>query len=132
MTSFTLFRLGCGFSFRSNEIFQMIHGMYQLIYNNIFICFVYYQENIEKMPRRKLCQHPIRHISSSYVATGSRWVSFRLLNFIRSRYYGLGQLNIRWLCPKYQKVEIKMMKERHEMVGNDDMDISDGELSENT
>ena len=49
------------------------------------------------MPRRRLCQHPTLHTVSSYVATGSRPVSSRLLNFIRTR-YDLEQLNIRWLA----------------------------------
>ena len=82
------------------------------------------------MPRRKLCQHPTSHTGSSYVPTGSRWISSRLLNFMRSR-DDFEELNIHWLCPKCQRVETEMMKEQHPMVEEDDMNVSDDESSEN-
>ncbi|CAF1557734.1 unnamed protein product, partial [Rotaria sp. Silwood1] len=83
------------------------------------------------MPRRRLCQHPTLHTVSSYVATGSRPVSSRLLNFIRTR-YDLEQLNILWLCSKCQWVETKMMKEQDKAVEKYDMDTGGDELSGNS
>ncbi|CAF5078174.1 unnamed protein product [Rotaria sp. Silwood1] len=83
------------------------------------------------MPRRRLCQHPTLHTVSSYVATGSRLVSSRLLNFIRTR-YDLEQLNIRWLCSKCQWVETKVMKEQDETVEKYGMDTGGDELSGNS
>ncbi|CAF4111889.1 unnamed protein product, partial [Rotaria sp. Silwood2] len=83
------------------------------------------------MPRRRLCQHPTLHTVSSYVATGSRPVSSRLLNFIRTR-YDLEQLNIRWSCSKCQWVETKVMKEQDETVEKYDMDTGGDELSGNS
>ncbi|CAF3665666.1 unnamed protein product [Rotaria sp. Silwood1] len=83
------------------------------------------------MPRRRLCQHPTLHTVSSYVATGSRLVSSRLLNFIRTR-YDLEQLDTRWLGSKCQWVKTKVMKEQDETVEEYDTDTDGDELSENS
>ncbi|CAF1503421.1 unnamed protein product, partial [Rotaria sordida] len=83
------------------------------------------------MPRLKLCQHPTAHTGSSYIAKGSRLISSHLRNFIWDR-YGFEELNIRWLCPKCQRVETEMMKKQQEMVEEDNMNISGDELRGNS
>jgi hypothetical protein len=102
-----------------------------VVLNNTFIFFLTIsKKNTKNMPRRKLCQHPTLHTGSSYIATGSRWISSHLRNFIENR-YGFEELNIRWLCPKCQRVETEMMKKQQGIVEEDDMNISSDELSGN-
>ncbi|CAF3402296.1 unnamed protein product [Rotaria socialis] len=81
------------------------------------------------MPRQKLCQHPTRHTDSSSKATGSRRISCRLLNFLRD-HYDFEELNIRWLCPKCQRVETAMMNKEYEMNEEDNMDTSNEESND--
>ena len=67
-----------------------------MVLNKILTFFLTVSKNIpENVPRRILCQHPTLHTGSSYVATGSRRISSRFLNFIRSNRYGCHELKIR-------------------------------------
>jgi hypothetical protein len=81
------------------------------------------------MPRRQLCQHPTLHKDSSYKPTGSRQISYHLLDFICNR-YAYEELKIRWLCPKCLKRETEMMNKEHEIIEEDDMNTSSDESSE--
>ncbi|CAF2988238.1 unnamed protein product [Rotaria sp. Silwood2] len=79
------------------------------------------------MPRRTLCQHPTRH-TDSFISRGIRRISYRLLNFMRN-HYDLEELNIRWLCPKCQRVEAEIMNREYGMEEENNMDTSSEEIS---
>jgi hypothetical protein len=63
------------------------------------------------------------------ISKGTRRISYRLLNFIRN-HYDLEELNIRWLCPKCQRVETEIMNREYGLEEENNMNTSSEELSE--
>ena len=66
------------------------------------------------MPRRKLCEHPTRHIDSAGAPKIQRSVSLRPAEFMGDR-YDLDDVNSSGLCAKCHGFESKQMEEDEAM-----------------
>ena len=79
------------------------------------------------MPRRKYCEHPIKHGKSTRVPKGIKAVSSQLSKFLISQ-YDVAYTRICWLCPRCHTFESKKMMTHQSMEVNDDESSSDDEL----
>ncbi|CAF1564844.1 unnamed protein product [Adineta steineri] len=79
------------------------------------------------MPRRKYCEHPIKHKKSASVPNGVVAVSLQLSKFLISQ-YGATKARIFWLCPRCHAFESKKTMTHQSMEFNDDESASDDEL----
>ncbi|CAF1544040.1 unnamed protein product [Adineta ricciae] len=76
------------------------------------------------MPRRKYCEHPIKHEKSARVPKGVVAVSSQLSNFLIAQ-YDVADTRIRWLCPTCHASESKKMMTHQSSELNDDESSSD-------
>ena len=60
------------------------------------------------MPRRKNCEHPVKHDKSACVPKGVKAVSSELSKFLISQ-YAVAHTRISWLCPRCYTFESKKM-----------------------
>lgn len=74
------------------------------------------------MPKRKCCEHPIKHANSARIPNGSMAVSLDLSKFLISR-YNMIESRVRWLCPRCHAFEFK------EMMFYQPSEMSDNEIS---
>ncbi|CAF3685106.1 unnamed protein product [Rotaria sp. Silwood1] len=79
------------------------------------------------MPRRKNCEHPMKHGKSAHVPKGIVAVSSELSKFLISE-YDVAYTRIRWLCPTCHAFESKKMMTHQSMEFNDDESSSDDEI----
>lgn len=78
------------------------------------------------MPRRKYCQHPTRHATSTSGPKGLRAVSLKLSMFLTTR-YDTTDTRICWLCPRCHLLESNEMKIHQPMQINNNRGPSDDE-----
>ena len=75
------------------------------------------------MPKRKCCEHPIKHASyATRVPKAIMAVSLQLSKFLISR-YNMIETRMRWLCPMCHAFESK------EMTAHQAMQVNDNEVS---
>ena len=74
------------------------------------------------MPKRKCCEHPIKHASATRVPKAIMAVSLQLSKFLVSR-YNMIETRMRWLCPRCHAFESK------EMTAHQAMQVNDNEVS---
>jgi hypothetical protein len=79
------------------------------------------------MPKRKYCEHPIKHGKSTRVPKGIVAVSSQLSEFLISQ-YDVVYTRICWLCPRCHAFESKKMITHQSMEFNDDESSSGDEL----
>jgi hypothetical protein len=87
----------------------------------------FFFQNCIPMPRRKWCQHPIKHEKSARVPKGVVAVSSQLSKFLVTQ-YDVAYTRICWLCPTCHAFESKKMVTHQSMELNDDESSSDNEL----
>ena len=78
------------------------------------------------MPRRKICEHPIKHEKSGCVPKGVKAVSSELSKFLISQ-YDVPDTRICWLCPRCYTFESKKMMTHQSEKLNDNESSSDNE-----
>ena len=78
------------------------------------------------MPRRKSCEHPIKHEKSGCVSKGVKAVSSKLSKFLISQ-YDVPYTQICWLCPRCHTFESKKMMTHQSEKLNDNESSSDDE-----
>ncbi|CAM4888707.1 unnamed protein product [Rotaria socialis] len=78
------------------------------------------------MPRRKICEHPIKHEKSGCVPKGVKAVSSELSKFLISQ-YDVPYTRICWLCPRCHTFESKKMMTHQSEKLNDNESSSDNE-----
>lgn len=76
------------------------------------------------MPKRKCCEHPVKHANSARAPKGIMAVSLQLSEFLVSR-YNMIETRTRWLCPRCHAFESKEMTAYQEVQMNDDEVSSD-------
>jgi hypothetical protein len=74
------------------------------------------------MPKRKCCEHPIKHANSTRVPKGIMAVSLQLSKFLVSR-YNMTETQTRWLCPRCHAFKSKEMT-AYQAVHMSDNDVS--------
>ena len=78
------------------------------------------------MPRRKNCEHPIKHEKSGCVPKGVKAVSAELSKFLISQ-YDVAYTRITWLCPRCHAFESKKMMTHQSKKVSDNESSSDDE-----
>ncbi|CAF3489287.1 unnamed protein product [Rotaria socialis] len=77
------------------------------------------------MPKRKICEHPIKHAQSTRVPKGVVVVSSQLSKFLISQ-YDVTYTRICWLCPMCHVFESKkMMTHQSTELNNDEISTDD-------
>jgi hypothetical protein len=79
------------------------------------------------MPRRKHCEHPLKHVKSTRVPKGIVAVSAQLSKFLISQ-YDVACTRISWLCPTCHASESKKMITHQSTEFTDDETSSGDEL----
>ncbi len=74
------------------------------------------------MPKRKCCEHPLKHANSARVPKGIVAVSLQLSTFLVSR-YNAPETRMRWLSSRCHAFELK------EMMTHQPVKMSDNEVS---
>jgi hypothetical protein len=87
---------------------------------------LFFQNRIP-MPRRKYCEHSIKHRESAHVPKGVVAVSSQLSKFLITQ-YDVTYTRIGWLCPRCHAFESKKMMTHQSNELNDDESLSDDEL----
>lgn len=82
------------------------------------------------MPRKKICEHPTRHLNSPGPPKVQRSVPSRLNQFMRDR-YDLDDTNVTGLCAKCFAFENREMKENDTMNIEEQANCNDGSCDEN-
>ena len=86
---------------------------------------IFFLENRILMPKRKCCEHPIKHANSARVANGTMVVSSQLSKFLVSRYKTI-KTRIHWLCPRCHVFESKeMMTQQQAMMSDNEVSSDD-------
>ena len=84
------------------------------------------------MPRRKNCEHPIKHEKSGYFAKGVKTVSSKLSKFLISQ-YDVPYTLICWSCPRCYTPESKnMMTHQSIELNNDESSADDKVMKEDS
>lgn len=86
-------------------------------------------QNCIQMPKRKICEHPIKHAKSTRVPKGVVAVSSQLSKFLISE-YDVTYTRICWLCPRCHAFESKKMMTHQSMELNNDKSSTDDEVME--
>ena len=118
------FRTNC---VATNELhYEIIHQILKRIILPTGSSFLFLL-NCISMPRRKNCEHLIKHAKSARVPKGIVAMSSELSKFLISQ-YDVAYTRIRWLCPTCHGFESKKMMTHQSMEFNDDKSSSDDEV----
>lgn len=84
------------------------------------------------MPKRRICEHPIKHVKSTCVPKGVVSVSSQLSKFLISQ-YDVTYNRICWLCPRCHAFESKKMMTHQSMeLSNDGSSVDDEVMKEDS